>query len=323
MLEGTGQRHQRLEAGQGGEHHQRRDGIRCGARYPVTGQPQHQGEGPAAQQLHRAVGKPAHPGHAGLGLDQRLFGLQQLVARPGGGGKHLQLGLAVQIVHQTGTQARFFRYQRLSGLATEEIEHQWQGNHAKQQDGAQGEGQLTVKEGEKEHQTGSAEQGRPDGGDQPQVDVVHGVDVGHQPVEQVRLAKACQGASGERRELLPEPDPQPGQHPEGGVVAHHSLTPAAGSADDGEEAHPAGRRHVVEVIAGGRRQPRHGGGGEKPAGERQQSHPGRQGDQCQQQTDGEAEPVLAIEAQKRQEISHRENPRYVGRAGGQTAPARC
>lgn len=76
-------------------------------------------------------------------------------------------------------------------------------------------------------------------GDQPQIDVVHRIDVGHQPVEQVRLTETGQGTGGERREFLPEPDPQSGQHPEGGIVAHHPLTPATGGADDGEETHPA------------------------------------------------------------------------------------
>ncbi len=150
--------------------------------------------------------------------------------------------------------------------------------------------------------------------------MIHRIDVGHQPVEQIRLTKACQRTGGEWRELLPEPDPQPGQYPEGGIVAHHPLTPATCGADDGEEAHPASRRHVVEAVATGDCHPGNGGGREEPAGEGQQPHPGNQGDQCQQQAEGEAEPVLTVEAQKRQEISHRESPRNVGRAAGRMAP---
>ncbi|MNQ81644.1 hypothetical protein D3C85_966750 [compost metagenome] len=198
VLEGPRQRQQCLEARQGGEHHQRRDGIRHRAPDAMTGQPQHQGQGPAAQQLDAGIGQAAHPGHAGLGADQGLLGLLQLGERLGGGGKHLQLGLAVQIVHQPGAQAGFLGDQRLARLAPGEVEHQRQGQHAEQQYGPQDQRQAAVEEGEEEYQPGTAEQGRPYGGDEAQVDMIHGVDVGHQPVEQVRLAKAGQGAGGER-----------------------------------------------------------------------------------------------------------------------------
>ncbi|MNQ81645.1 hypothetical protein D3C85_966760 [compost metagenome] len=83
-------------------------------------------------------------------------------------------------------------------------------------------------------------------------------------------------------------------------MAHHPLAPAAGGTHDGEETHPAGRGHVVEGVAAGDGQPGHGGGGEEPAGEGQQPHAGHQGDEGQQQTQREAEPVLAVEAQERQ-----------------------
>ncbi|MNM66394.1 hypothetical protein D3C81_778800 [compost metagenome] len=260
VLEGTRQGQQRLEAGQGGEHHQRRDGVRGATADAVTGEPQHQGQGPAAEQLHREAGEAAHPGHAGLGLDQGLLGLLQLGQRLGGGGEHLQLGMAVQVIHHAGAHGGFLGDESTTGGPAGEIEHQRQGQHAEEQYGPQGQCQAAVEEGEEEYQPGTAEQGRPYGGDEAQVDVIHGVDVGHQTVEQIRLTKTGQGAGGEGGESLPEPDPQPGEHPEGGVVAHHSLTPAAGGAHYGEEAYPAGRGHVVEGVPAGDRQPRHGGG---------------------------------------------------------------
>ncbi len=300
MLEGARQRQQRLEARQGGEHHQRRDGVGDTAPDAVTGQPEHQGQGPAAQQLDRKCGQTADPGHAGLGLDEGLLRLLQLGERPGGGGEHLQFGMTVQVVHKTGAQAGLLGDEPAARCAPGKVEDQGQGQHAKQQDGAQGQGEAAVEEGEEEHQPGTAQQRRSYGGDKAQVDVVHGVDVGHQAVEQVRLPKAGQGAGGEGGELLPEPDPQPGQHPEGGIVAHHPLAPAAGGAHDGEEAHPARRGHVVEGVPGGDGQPGHRGSGEEPAREGEQPHAGHQGDQGQQQAQGEAEPVLAIETQERQ-----------------------
>ncbi len=179
VLESPRQWHQCLEACQGGKDHQCGNGVGRSTRHSMTGQPEHQGQGPAAQQLHREVGQPAHLGHPGLRGEQRLLGLLQLNQRLGGGGKHLQLGLTIQIVHHPGTQGRFFGNQRLTGATAEEVEHQRQGDHAKQQNGSQGEGEATVEKRQEEDQSGGAEQGRAYGGDQPQVDVVHRIDVGH------------------------------------------------------------------------------------------------------------------------------------------------
>lgn len=108
------------------------------------------------------------------------------------------------------------------------------GLHAKEQNGPQRQRQATIEEGEKK--TSPAQlSSRPNGGDEVQIDVIHGIDVGHQTAEQVSSAKTRKGSRGERGERK-EPDPQPGQHPRWSMT----RSPCADwrGAHDGEETQP-------------------------------------------------------------------------------------
>ena len=140
-------------------------------------------------------------------------------------------------------------------------------------------------------------------GEHPQVEVVEGLDVGDDAVEDVPAAEAPQPGRGERLDAPVEPHPQAFEDPEGGLVGEDSLGVAGRRSQDGEEAHPDAGQEKVEQDRCRRRKAGNGRGRNEPPRKRHEPHgPGTGRQQAGQAAESQTAEMPADDGCKRAEL---------------------
>ena len=136
----------------------------------------------------------------------------------------------------------------------------------------------------------------------PQVEVVEGLDVGNDAVEDIPAAEAPQPGRGERLDAAVEPHPQAFEDPEGGLVSEDPLGVAGRRSQDGEETHPDAGQEKVEQDRCRRRKAGNRRGRNEPPRKRHEPH-GRTGrHQAGQGAEDQAAAVAADDGCKRAEL---------------------
>ena len=299
VLEGGDQGGDGIEGGQRDEDHQGDQRIRGQAAHAIGTEPEHQQHQQPQAEDQQARAEGTEPIHLPLRHHQVALAFEDPRAMSGLSPEQQQLGLILQIVDIADAQRAATGRQGAAGAAAEPIEQGRKAEANHQQSQRQDLGQLAIKQQQEGEQPHQRQQGADQRRDEAQVDVIHGIDIGHQAIEEIPLAETLQAGGGQGREPLPEQDAQPGEQAEGGIVSDHAIGPAAGGANDGQKADGAGRQQVVETLAPEPGEPGDGGSGQEPAREREQPDAGPQGEQAQQQADAKQAPVLTVQSQKR------------------------
>jgi len=239
MLEGGGQRGDRLKSGDGRQGQRRQvDALHAG-----DGGGQHAGHGQADDQHAQGGPQAVEAGDLPLAGDQiRAEGLDAppfLRFRAAG----QQVGQALHAVHQRRAERR----PRLHGCparfppqaAGQQRHASAQGQHPGQGDRGQRR-RVETQEAQQEDGHAAGHQRR---GQDAHVEVLQGVHVGYDAAEQVAGTVGLQPGGGQRLQRGVEPDAQVGQQAERGAVADQPLQVAEDGAGDPEEAH-ADDRHL-------------------------------------------------------------------------------
>ena len=120
--------------------------------------------------------------------------------------------------------------------------------------------------------------------DHPECEVLHRVDVGHQPGQQVTAPEAGHPLGREHLEPPPHDDPHVGEHPEHGVVGEQPLGVPEEPAADAE------RTHGDDRDLEGEHRWHLGGAGDQPPAHREEPDRAQGGERAEQRRAGERSP---------------------------------
>ncbi|OIQ78371.1 hypothetical protein GALL_399180 [mine drainage metagenome] len=239
---------------------------------PQQREPQRQ----VGAQADAAGGQPGEVGEPALLAQQRVGAVVHALPGPRLAAVHAQLGSSGQRVGDVDAQLRAqLQLARRGRRAAPAQQRRQRDAGDDQQRRGRRRDRAAVKRhhGQREHAAGDADE---QGHEQPQIDLVQGLDVGQQPRHQVGAAPALQPRRRQRLDAVIEPQPQMREQAERRLVRQQSLDVAPRGARDRGAADQRGRREIVDRDRGraGQRHAR-----DEFAGDREQRDVGQQRDQ--------------------------------------------
>ena len=146
-----------------------------------------------------------------------------------------QIGHPLDAVHQQAVQLCADADQVQPGAPRQSLCQQRQGGAGQQQRHQQGEGQPGIKGAHQENHQQSHQQGHNGWGQHAQVEILQGLDVGHDARQQVSTPVLHQACRGQWLQRAVEPDPEAGQQAKGDLVRYQALQVAKAATGDAKE----------------------------------------------------------------------------------------